>query len=371
MKAQTCATELEPVLDLTERVGRDPLLTQASTGNSSVKLGGVLWIKASGKWMADAMEDDILIPLDLAEVVTDCLRRNVDPADRYPGASVETAMHAALPHRVILHVHCVNTIAWAVRKDARLQLRHRLEGLRWQWVPYVASGLPLSRQIESALSADPDADIFVLGNHGLVVGGDDARRVEDRLNEVTRRLAIPARWAHPAKYSALAEMSQDSPWDLPDDDAVHALGTDPAAKAILARGLLYPCQAIFSDSWTAELFRSIPYPPPGHGWQDRYGGRPFLIVDGHGVIVARSMAPPDLAMLSGLAQVVQRVDSSAPLHYLTNAEIAAISHEAGHHYRELAGARQASSVRISGSARDQRLSGALHSHDPKPAVHGG
>ena len=54
--------ELQPLLELTQRVGSDPLLTQASTGNSSAKLDGVLWIKASGKWMADAMRDDILIP---------------------------------------------------------------------------------------------------------------------------------------------------------------------------------------------------------------------------------------------------------------------------------------------------------------------
>ena len=44
--------ELQGLLDLTERVGNDPLLTQASTGNSSAKLDGILWIKASGKWMA-------------------------------------------------------------------------------------------------------------------------------------------------------------------------------------------------------------------------------------------------------------------------------------------------------------------------------
>ena len=132
--------ELQPLLELTQRVGSDPLLTQASTGNSSAKLDGVLWIKASGKWMADALRDDILIPLDLAEVVRECLRQGVDPAERYPSASLETAMHAVLPHRVVLHVHCVNTIAWAVRNDAPIQLQRRLEGLRWQWIPYVAVG---------------------------------------------------------------------------------------------------------------------------------------------------------------------------------------------------------------------------------------
>jgi rhamnose utilization protein RhaD (predicted bifunctional aldolase and dehydrogenase) len=41
--------ELKQLRELTARVGSDPLLTQASTGNSSLKIGSVLWIKASGK----------------------------------------------------------------------------------------------------------------------------------------------------------------------------------------------------------------------------------------------------------------------------------------------------------------------------------
>src|SRR5882672_5501866 len=87
--------ELQPLLELTQRVGSDPLLTQGSTGNTSAKLDGVLWIKASGRWMADAQREDILMPLDLAEVVTQCMRQGVDPTQRYPSASLETAMHAS------------------------------------------------------------------------------------------------------------------------------------------------------------------------------------------------------------------------------------------------------------------------------------
>jgi rhamnose utilization protein RhaD (predicted bifunctional aldolase and dehydrogenase) len=332
--------ELQPLLELTQRVGRDPLLTQASTGNSSAKLDGVLWIKASGKWMADALRDDILIPLDLAQVVTKCLRQGVDPAERYPSASIETALHAALPHRVVLHVHCVNTIAWAVRIDAPIQLQRRLEGLRWQWVPYVASGLPLSREIEHALSTRPDTNLFVLGNHGLIIGGKDVKTVEELLTEVKARLAIPPRQAHPADYAALMEISANSPWELPDDDGVHAIGTDTTSRAILSGGLLYPCQAIFSDSRTSELFRPIPYPDPQGHWERRYHDRPFLIIEGRGVVVSRSMAPAELAMISGLTQVVQRLSASAPLRYLTEEEIAGISPQTGHRYRELASASQ-------------------------------
>ena len=331
--------ELQPLLELTQRVGTDPLLTQASTGNSSMKLDGVLWIKASGKWMADATSEDFLIPLDLKEV-KECLKRGIDPSKRYPGASVETAMHATLPHRVVLHVHCVNTIAWAVRSDARIQLQHLLAALYWQWIPYTASGLPLSQQIGQALCACPDRNLFVLGNHGLIIGGRDAKDVEDLLTEVRSRSAISPRKAPLPDYAALAELCKDSFWELPNDDEIHGLGTDVISQAILAEGLLYPCQAIFSDCGTIDPFRAIAYHDLANHWQDRYCNRRFLIIQGRGVLVNKSIMPAELAMISGLARVVQRLDSVTPLRYLTRAELAEISTQAVYRYREHANQRR-------------------------------
>lgn len=312
--------ELQPLLELTQRVGSDPLLTQASTGNSSLKLDGVLWIKASGRWMADALRDDILIPLDLAEV-TECLRQGIDPADRYPSASLETAMHAALPQRVVLHVHCVSTIAWAVRRDAAVQLRSRLDGLPWQWIPYVTSGLPLARSIERGLSVNPDTAVFVLGNHGLVIAAENVEDVEALLTEVRERLAIVPRRGRLVDYAGLVEICEGSPWVLPDDDGLHRLGTDPVSQAILAGGLLYPCQAIFFG-----------FP---------YSSGPIMTIKARGVVVKKSIEPAELAMLFGLAEVVQRISASAPLRYLTEAEVAGLMSQGTNRYRQLAIASRA------------------------------
>jgi rhamnose utilization protein RhaD (predicted bifunctional aldolase and dehydrogenase) len=339
----TYQAELTPLRELSARIGSDPLLTQASTGNSSIKLEGVLWIKASGKWMADAIHEDILIPLDLADV-KERVKQKVDPAERYSGASIETAMHAVLPHRVVLHVHCVNTIAWAVRQDAPVQLEHQLDGLRWQWISYVPSGLPLAREIEKVLSASPDTDVLILGNHGLVIGGDDCGAVEDLLFQVQQRLAICPRQADRADYAALAEIADGSSWDLPDDDEVHALGTDAISRAVLSRGLLYPCQSIFSNSSTPGLFRSVPCPDPNDQSESRYCTRPFLIVEGCGVIVRRTMTHAQRAMMTGLARVIQRISSSAPLRYLTDEEVANSSSMITSRYRELADASRSSSA---------------------------
>lgn len=329
--------DLSPLLELAGRVGRNPLLTQASTGNISLKLDGVLWIKASGKWLADATGGKILIPLDLAGVHASIFQ-NIDPAELYRNASIETAMHMTLPHPVVLHVHSVNTIAWAVREDGAAQLEARLDGLRWQWIPYVASGLPLAREIERVLSEHPDTDALVLGNHGLVLGGKDCQTTENLLAEIERRLAIPPRQAHPADYALLSELAGDSSWDLPDDDAIHALATDPVSREVLEGGFLYPCQAMFSDARTPELFHAAPDMAPDRA---EYAARPFLIVKGRGVVLNRTMTPAEIAMLSGLAQVVQRIGPSAPLRYLSETEVAASASTAAYRYRELANASRA------------------------------
>jgi rhamnose utilization protein RhaD (predicted bifunctional aldolase and dehydrogenase) len=320
----TNQAELTRLRELSARIGNDPLLTQASTGNSSIKLDGVLWIKASGKWMADAIREDILIPLDLADV-RERVKQKVDPADRYCGASIETAMHAILPHRVALHVHCVNTIAWAVRQDAPVQLQRQMEGLRWHWIPYVPSGLPLAQEIEKVLFAFPHTDVLILGNHGLVLGGDDCGVVEDLLFEVQRRLAISPRQADSTDYAVMAEIADGSSWDLPDDDEVHALATDPVSRGVLSGGLLYPCQSIVSPSSAPTLFRSVPCPDPTKQSESRYCSRPFLIIDGCGVVFSTSMSIAQRAMMGGLARVIQRISSSAPIRYLADEEVASSS----------------------------------------------
>jgi rhamnose utilization protein RhaD (predicted bifunctional aldolase and dehydrogenase) len=334
--------ELSRLLDLTVRVGSDPLLTQASTGNISIKRDGILWIKASGRWMADAAYGDILIPLDLTQLLNGYLRRHVDPADCYQGASTETALHAVLPHRIVLHVHCVNTIAWAVRYDGAARLEQLLQGLCWKWVPYVASGLPLSRAIERVLCTDPNTDVFILGNHGLVVCGNEPEAVEQLLDEVIRRVSIVPRESRAHDYVVLRAMSRNSGWTVPADEKIHTLGTDPISRRILAGGTLYPCQAIFSDISERNPFLPCSDLESFCDSEALCSNQPFRIFEGRGVLVSEAISSAALAMLCGLAEVLQRLHASAPVRYLTELEIGAIPRETVHRYRELASVRLSS-----------------------------
>ena len=321
-------SELSALLDLSAKIGRDPLLTQASTGNTSLKIDGRLWIKASGKWLADARRDDILVSIDLSEA-RDALRRHslttalaTNLSGERVSPSIESAMHVVLPHRVVAHLHSVNTIAHAVRCDGPSLLESKLSGLNWAWIPYVASGLPLAREIEQALRRCPSASVLVLANHGLVVCGEDCASVDALLNEVELRIGLIPRPQAAFDRDFLIGLARDSNWRLPDRPRLHSLATDAVSRNILSGGVVYPCQALFlggSQPWRS--FYSGLYSEAVRGLDHRSGGHSFLIIKDKGILIHQAISPARLDLLIGLAEVVQRIEASAPIRYLTKAEL--------------------------------------------------
>ena len=59
------SSDLDDLQALSRRLGADLTLVQGSGGNTSIKDGEVLWVKASGTWLFNAEEQEILVPVDL------------------------------------------------------------------------------------------------------------------------------------------------------------------------------------------------------------------------------------------------------------------------------------------------------------------
>ncbi len=337
--------EFASLRDLSARVGGNPLLVQASNGNTSIKLDGILWIKASGKWLAHAMQEEMFVPLDLVEV-QQSVQDEMEIASPYTPnhelrPSIETAMHAVLRHRVVLHVHSVNAIAWAIRLDGPDLLTERLDGLPWQWVPYAASGIPLAREIQKAVASRPETDVLILGNHGLVVCGPDCHAAEKLLGEVERRLAITPRRFPKPDTTVLAIIARFARWQFPDVDLLHALGTDAASRKILRGGVLYPCQAIF-------LGPTMPLLPPAaviskFTWSGQDTTPVFVAVERSGVMLNEKMTSAERATLMGLVHVTLRTEESARLRYLKEAEVMGVLNQGARGYKEILVAEEAKS----------------------------
>ena len=125
-------------LDISKRIGADPLYIQGAGGNTSIKISdNLMWVKASGKWLMNADREDVFVAVDPARVNRNIADGLADPTE---GASlplgpeglrpsIETTLHSLMPHRVVFHTHSINTIAHAVQHNVKNVLSARLEGL--------------------------------------------------------------------------------------------------------------------------------------------------------------------------------------------------------------------------------------------------
>ncbi len=317
--------DLEGLKRLSRKIGRDPTLVQGAGGNTSIKDGPHLYVKASGLWLKDACDRVMFTCVDrdrlsrtigegaddveLASCVVDAKGAPLKP-------SIETTMHAALPHRVVVHTHSVNAIAIAIRCDAKAVLGEKLAGLKWAWVPYARPGMPLTRRIHAVLAGAPD--ILVLGNHGVVIGAEDCAAAEALVDEVERRLAATLRVAPPADIAELRALAAGTRYWPCEPEEGHGIATDPDSLRIAARGSLYPDHVVF-------LGPAAPVVDAGTAlgeWLVARRGKGFddpaiALVAGMGLLTRDDLSESGAAMVHCLALVLQRTPASAPIEFLT------------------------------------------------------
>lgn len=307
--------ERDRLRTLSARVGSDPLLVQAAGGNTSLKDGGIMWIKASGTWLKDATARDIFVPLDHAAILA--ALANNDPACESCTAfvrtdlnstglrpSIETTVHALMPQRVVVHVHCVNTIAWAIRADAEQRLAEKLQGFDWAFIPYARPGLPLAGAIQSRMR--PGVNVLVLGNHGLAVAADTVEEAEALLDEVVAAVTRPVRAATRVDRAALENLSTGTAYRPAEMDETHALATDPLALKRGEHAVFYPDHVVFLGVGVATTFDGNP---------------PLIAIPGLGVLIRDDAKPAIEPMGRCLADVMRRIEESDPLVALTDEDV--------------------------------------------------
>lgn len=324
--------EFRVLLSLSARLGRDPLKTQAAGGNTSLKRDGVMWIKASGTWLADAGTRDIMVPVGLRRLL-DALEAGdsrVETATAFVQAdhnslglrpSVETAVHAVIPLPVVVHIHCVNTIAFAVREDAEALVAERLKAMpnvTPLFIPYIRPGVPLAKTIAARLS--PKTNVIVLGNHGLIVAAETVADAETLVERVAAVFAIPRRQAPAADLAWLGDAAESTAYRLPADPAAHDVATDPESLAIARQGTFYPDHVVFLGPGAVVLEEGT-VASFARRFDDAGIMPPLMIaVPGRGVLLHKSVLRGADELARGLAEVSARIPSGTRLHCLSAAE---------------------------------------------------
>jgi len=341
--------DLRALRALSARLGRDPDRVQAAGGNTSLKRDGTMWIKASGTWLARAEEEEILVPVRLdpllramrdgdpaAETAQDFVVAEHNPRGLRP--SIETTVHAVLPFTVVLHVHCVSTIALAIRSDAEARLAERLDGLPgvdWIFVPYCKPGLTLSQAIAARLR--PGTNVVVLGNHGLVVAADGVEEAGALLDRVCAALAQPRRPSPAAQPDMLAEFVRGTPYRLPQDPVAHDAATDPDSLALATSGAFYPDHVIFLGAALAIARTSAELAALGEGPR-----APAIVgIPGRGVVLHQGVLRGADEMARCLADVAGRVPAGTSVRPFTQAQIDELTQWDAEQYRQSLSRREA------------------------------
>ncbi len=181
-------------------LGKDPQLVMHGGGNTSVKtqmrrfdgvLVDVLCVKGSG-WDLATIEPAGLPAVELAplQLLRDRERLSDEDMVRFlrlslldpdaPNPSVETLLHAYLPHKVVDHAHALAVLAISDQPDGEERCAD-LYGDRFAIVPWVMPGFELSKVTAAAVDANPDVEGVILHKHGIFTFGDTAQQSYERM----------------------------------------------------------------------------------------------------------------------------------------------------------------------------------------------
>ncbi|MEW6517873.1 MAG: bifunctional aldolase/short-chain dehydrogenase [Thermodesulfobacteriota bacterium] len=175
-------------------IGSEADLVLHGGGNTSVKCQvtdifgeqkDIIYVKGSG-WDLGAIEPQGFPGLDLAylrklrrlaslsdeEMVNQFRTHLVDATS--PNPSIETLVHAFLPHTFIDHTHADAIVTLTNTADCEALLQKAL-GERIGFLPFIMPGFPLALAVADLYEKNPQINCIILANHGIFTFADEAK----------------------------------------------------------------------------------------------------------------------------------------------------------------------------------------------------
>ncbi len=314
------------VIEFCAQIGADALLVQGPGGNVSWNEDGVLWIKASGQWLADAKSSEIFVPVSLPPLQNALAKSDftIVPAAMSSSQlrpSIETLLHVLMPHKIVVHLHPVEMLAHLVRNNQKEAIaRYIGQEINWIYVDYAKPGADLAEAVSHQLVNAPAADVIFLGNHGVLIGGEDIKEISLTLNRLTSSLKTDT-----APYSALhAAQSSVVPYALTNyqicaDLQLNQLALDERlAKRLRTSWALYPDHVVFLGTEPVILDA---FTQPGDLEHISLAKPPFIFVIGHGVYESNDVTLAQKSQLRCYYDVVIRQPTDDPLTTLSQKQV--------------------------------------------------
>jgi rhamnose utilization protein RhaD (predicted bifunctional aldolase and dehydrogenase)/NAD(P)-dependent dehydrogenase (short-subunit alcohol dehydrogenase family) len=205
----------------TRLLGRDPLLVLHGGGNTSVKTRAkddlgveheVIAVKGSGWDMAEiepqgmpAVKLEPLRKLRALSALSDEAMVNMQRLNLLdagaPNPSVETLLHAFLPHKFIDHTHAAAVLSIVDQPDGEALAREVYDG-RMGIVRYIAPGFGLAKAAAEVFEQDEKVEGLILHKHGIFTFGETAREAYERMIEMVSLAESRLRQGRPVVFQA-------------------------------------------------------------------------------------------------------------------------------------------------------------------------
>lgn len=315
------------IIEYSARIGRDSSLVQGAGGNVSWKDGDILYVKASGTWLADAEEKDIFVAVDLADLRTHYSQGRFDATPLVIGnselrPSIETLLHAVMPQKVVVHTHPIDALSFLVKTNCTDLLHSAIgDAFGWAFVEYHKPGPELGAAVHRVISeASKAPDVIFLANHGVIVAGDELESIKEIYQSLQRRLACPSREFELPPLSGVPSILAEIGYVLPTDKSIQKLAFDPACQVIMLRHwAIYPDHVVFlggqpnlynSPEQLISMLDSPEASLPG-----------YAIIPQYGVFIQDNLNENKLAMLKCFEEVLARLSEADDIRSLSEGDV--------------------------------------------------
>lgn len=324
-------------------IARDRLLVQAAGGNVSWKSGNTLWIKASGTWLADAEKKEIFVPVDRQPINAALVHGNyaISPQARVGYSlrpSIETLLHALMPHQFVVHLHPVDAVAHLVRDNCEADLQVALSDAfdcDWELIDYYKPGADLAQAIHAKLLEKADLQVVLLKNHGVLLGAETLVEIDRLLQILSERLEIQPRLLNDssANFCRLSSAAlSNSNYQISVDASLHCLAIDHFLfKRLTDSWSICPDHVVFLGESAACIQNLVNL---NHDLRSFKSSPPFIFVKDQCVLEHCSVTPSQRAQLTFYRDVMLRQVVDQPVNSLNNTQVSSLLDWDSEKYRQ-------------------------------------
>lgn len=318
-------------ISISHQIGSQKNLVQGAGGNTSYKEDNIMWVKASGTWLSEAIIKDIFVAVDYKKIKKNIQNKTNNPTSdsviskSILRPSIETTLHALMPHKVVIHTHPVDVLTWLVSENGEMLIDDKLTDFSWCWIPYTKPGENLTNAIKEKLK-NKSVDILFLQNHGLVVGGNSCDEAINKMNKLISKLKVKPRDLNVLDNELLNQYAKTLDMRVPKYSSIQSLAFDEVSFNFCNTrgGVIFPDQAVFMGA-------SIPCFNDLNAINKE---TPLLVIKDKGVFVSCSSKKDVDEILLSLAEVLLRLEKEQMIRYLKKDEISSLLDWDAEKYRQ-------------------------------------